>query len=102
MRLPLVRFTLRWMMAAVAIAALAAGAMRMGRRSPEYREAAEEHAICEDFYRLALANESRMDDPSYPATCRARLDYHRIMREKYEFAARYPWLPVAPDPPESK
>jgi hypothetical protein len=26
--------------------------------------------------------------------------YHSQMRAKYERAARYPWLPVEPDPPE--
>ena len=26
-------------------------------------------------------------------------DYHRRMRKKYQKAARYPWLPVEPDPP---
>jgi hypothetical protein len=31
-----------------------------------------------------------------------RRDYHRAMMIKYERAARYPWLPVAPDPPEPK
>jgi hypothetical protein len=29
-------------------------------------------------------------------------DYHQQMLEKYAFAARYPWLPVEPDPPEPK
>ena len=29
-----------------------------------------------------------------------RADYHGAMRRKYERAARYPWLPVEPDPPE--
>jgi hypothetical protein len=26
--------------------------------------------------------------------------YYAAMRKNYEFAERYPWLPVAPDPPE--
>ena len=26
--------------------------------------------------------------------------YHRELAKKYEFAAKYPWLPVMPDPPE--
>jgi hypothetical protein len=26
--------------------------------------------------------------------------YYRQLIAKYEWAARYPWLPVAPDPPE--
>jgi hypothetical protein len=29
-----------------------------------------------------------------------RADHHAAMARKYERAARYPWLPVAPDPPE--
>ena len=27
-------------------------------------------------------------------------EYHEAMIVKYERATRYPWLPVAPDPPE--
>lgn len=27
-------------------------------------------------------------------------EYHRRLKRKYERAARYPWLPVEPDPPE--
>jgi hypothetical protein len=29
-----------------------------------------------------------------------RIAYHESMMEKYARAARYPWLPVEPDPPE--
>jgi hypothetical protein len=28
------------------------------------------------------------------------IEYHTFLVEKYERAARYPWLPVEPDPPE--
>ena len=31
-----------------------------------------------------------------------RIAYHESMRRKYEYAARDPWLPVEPDPPEPK
>ena len=34
------------------------------------------------------------------AIWRPRVDYHGTVRRKYERAARYPWLAVAPDPPE--
>jgi hypothetical protein len=37
--------------------------------------------------------------PSPEAVLR-RAGYHRSLTEKYDFAARYPWLPIAPDPPE--
>jgi hypothetical protein len=33
---------------------------------------------------------------------RLRGEWIAAMRAKYEHAARYPWLPVAPDPPEPK
>jgi hypothetical protein len=29
-----------------------------------------------------------------------RADHHESLARKYEEAARYPWLPVEPDPPE--
>jgi hypothetical protein len=29
-----------------------------------------------------------------------RIAYHAALKAKYERAARYPWLPIAPDPPE--
>jgi hypothetical protein len=32
----------------------------------------------------------------------ARASYHAGLKRKYEEAARYPWLPVDPDPPEPK
>jgi hypothetical protein len=31
--------------------------------------------------------------------CVKRIPYHARQRQKYERAARYPWLPVEPDPP---
>jgi hypothetical protein len=30
------------------------------------------------------------------------VEYHRQLRRKYQQAAKYPWLPVATDPPEPK
>ncbi len=29
-------------------------------------------------------------------------EWHQSMARKYEYAARHPWLPVAPDPPEPR
>jgi hypothetical protein len=34
--------------------------------------------------------------------CDARGRDHLRLKDKYERAARYPWLPVDPDPPEPK
>jgi hypothetical protein len=33
------------------------------------------------------------------ASARRMIEYASMMRRKYERAARYPWLPAAPDPP---
>jgi len=33
---------------------------------------------------------------------RAAMSYHEALKAKYERAARYPWLSVAPDPPAPK
>jgi hypothetical protein len=30
------------------------------------------------------------------------IEWHELMRLKYEHAARYPWLPVEPDAPEPR
>jgi hypothetical protein len=30
----------------------------------------------------------------------AQVKYYKHMAAKYEFASRYPWLPLLPDPPE--
>ena len=35
-----------------------------------------------------------------PASLKRLEAYHAAMTAKYERAARYPWLPVEPDPPE--
>jgi hypothetical protein len=31
-----------------------------------------------------------------------KIAYHVAMAEKYQHAARYPWLQVEPDPPDSE
>jgi hypothetical protein len=46
----------------------------------------------------AAARKERAGERRYRALAR----YHVELRRKYERAARYPWLPVAPDPPEPR
>ena len=43
---------------------------------------------------------SSLGDRTPDETQTRRSEHHWAMREKYLRAARYPWLPVAPDPPE--
>jgi hypothetical protein len=40
--------------------------------------------------------------PAARARAKARNDYYRRLNEKYIYAAKFPWLPVASDPPEPK
>lgn len=84
MRFPRVRLTMRRLLVAVAIVGVVLG---MGRRSSMFRELSVFHQ------REAL----RVSRP--PAMGQASL-HHVDLSETYEWAARYPWLPVAPDPPE--
>ncbi len=95
MRLPRPRFTVRRLMVAVAIVELIAGVLLdRGRR---FREMVDRH------WKLWLENPACVVDSRIPDEVQARRsEYDRAMGEKYEHAARYPWLPVAPDPPEPK
>ncbi len=86
MKLPRVRFTVRRMMVAVAVFAVTVSLVspsiqeRLRRRCVEFSFVSYYHAFCRDG-----------GDPT---------GYHAKMQAKYEWAARYPWLPVAPDAPE--
>ena len=111
MKLPRVRFTIRRLMVAVAVVAIAVYGSVLWRRSVEYRHRAEDalnlakrlndtrNAIEESIaalrggnYRIALI--SRRDQ------LRREIDYWDAARIKYSRVALYPFLPVAPDPPE--
>ena len=113
--MPRFRFTIRRMMVAVAIVAilLAAGII-LAQRSAAYRDRAARHAFAE----WLLDSEAKMRRatplagiegpgaallktfPNDHDRTAAQAAYQAAMRAKYERAARYPWLPVARDPPE--
>jgi hypothetical protein len=90
MRSPHVRITVRRMMVAVAITGVGLG-WQLDRRSASLRREAARHAGDSSLVSL--------EEICNPATEAGKV-YHRAMAEKYRHAARYPWLPVAPDPPE--
>jgi hypothetical protein len=90
MRLP--RFRLRTLMVAVAVAAVVLG---LGARSLAFRQRAE---CCRTRFE-PVCGEYRPETPAEIAEDRRRT-YHAHLWAKYERAARYPWLPVWPDPPE--
>ena len=103
MRLPRVRFTVRRMMVAVAVVAVAAliqGGEFLRRRSHDYAARADNYAV-----ELTLGG---AEEPWPPITAEEiiseqrkaeRLRYYSAMEQKYRHAARRPWLPVEPDPP---
>jgi hypothetical protein len=91
---PTLRFTMRWMMATVAILAIVFAEFpgwAESRRS-RFQITFDEHTL--DYQHL----QNRLgQDPTSPQDT-PRLAYHRSMKAKYRWAARYPWLPVWPDP----
>ena len=100
MRLP--RMTTRRWMIAIAILAilLAPVAIELPRRRARFRALAAHYRAKEliaPFRYLSITfNEWQSLQKRWP---RLR-PYYALMRKKYEFAERYPWLPVDSDPPE--
>jgi hypothetical protein len=104
MRLPKARFTLRSMMVAMAVLACVCW---FAERKLRFQRLAEYHALRSEADVIGCVTlmtdngeptflvESATGTPTTPA----RRDWHRVRREKYEKAARSPWLSVAPDPP---
>ena len=104
--MPLPRLRVRTLMVAVAVAAGACGFIELGRRRAVYRARAKHSAGTEALirggawgYRLVSDRFGREHRVIDRADLRALATYHAVMKRKYERAARYPWLPVAPDPP---
>jgi hypothetical protein len=101
------RFRVRTLMIAVAVLGIAfgglAGLLRMGQRTQRLRAVAREHRHREIVNRLTLQG-LVMHGAASPGVERHRVltDYHHELNLKYEYAARHPWLPVTPDPPEPK
>jgi hypothetical protein len=113
MRRPRFRFTVRGMMVAVAIAAVIMGAATLMVRRRGYLALAEKYTVEERLY-VVSARGAERDRDKRGSEAVVRTWAQRAvrlageareaarLRMKYERAARYPWLPVAPDPPEPK
>ena len=95
------RFSIRTLMILVAIAALIMAGAVLAKRSMDFRALAEEQADSE-MASLEYVDDARGEhgDPQRVARGEQMAAYHRELKIKYERGARYPWLPVAPDPPE--
>ena len=127
MRIPRVRFTIRLLMIVVAVVGVFLTVARLVYFWRHYEVIAAMHASKEATYvRQAQGYERRHDWCAQQATI-ANLQSESIrwgrlasssgatahylrqlaadesrLKRTYERAARYPWLPVEPDPPESK
>ena len=93
MRLPRMRFTVRRMMAVVALVALGFASPSLKRQWSDWGREYEAEAV---RYRW-FAWDRRQGGSDLD---RRKAAYYDRMAEKYERAARYPWLSVPPDPPE--
>ena len=111
MRLLRLRISVRLLMAIVAVVAATLGGFveyrRLNRIAAEYRAKAEEHAGVERTLRTVVEQtgpKSPVDISPGPGlrsrrfTAKAVADLEARLVRKYERAARYPWLSVAPDP----
>jgi hypothetical protein len=86
MRPPRLRFTVRRLMLVVALAACSVWGYRMWRVSREYARV-ERHRT---HYPIGYPSADAAEKAAYDAA----------LARKYQRAARYPWLPVEPDPPQ--
>ena len=107
--MPRVRFTVRGMMVAVAIVGMACGGELIRRRRNYYLNEADTYAYGERIFRESAdeplegcraGQVSREAQARFKVETLATADHYAALKRKYARAARYPWLPVAPDPPE--
>ena len=98
MRLP--RMTTRRWMVVAAVAALTVASVRLRERSLAYRRQAEHHAWLVASRDYVVVDMGGMYGDNYGRLSKRGIAYHSAMARKYRHAARYPWLPIEPDPPE--
>jgi hypothetical protein len=91
------------MLLLVALAAVGLGGMRTARRRAHFRERAAHHVRWERNFRYAADHFPRGVSDCFGILQRNRklAAYQGAMRRKYERATHYPFLSVAPDPPET-
>src|SRR4051812_3987507 len=98
------RMRVRTLMIAVVLAAIVLMGYVLRERRSRYLQRAGAHAQAEFLAHVvhtsfkphvSLEERRRI---SRAMNSPAKADYHSPLKEKYEHAARYPWLPVPPDP----
>lgn len=103
------RFTIRTIMVAVALIAVPLGmcAERTSRfiRLADWNDVRAgdlqvHNECCGSFALYIDAKNGRILEPAEGRRREILWEWHRDIAEKYRAAARYPWLPVEPDPPK--
>ena len=115
MRLPRPRFTVRRLMIAIAIVAVFLGVWLWAeRRRARFKALAHWHDMQVVYvvveYLLpdgscifeVTSLPQKIGDPHVPPRQQRICTWNYQLAQKYRRAARYPWLPVEPDPPEPK
>jgi hypothetical protein len=115
MRLPRPRFTVRRLMIAVAIVAIFLGVWLWAERRRARLDALaswhDRQVVCvfkgyigpdDEIIWEPTSRPLKMGDPPVSLRQQRISTWHRQFAQKYWRAARYPWLPVEPDPPEPK
>jgi hypothetical protein len=110
MRVPRPRFTLRWLMLAIAIAAMLFSSQIFRERSRRFDRLAREFAMKEDYaVKFNRQNPGPSNLEHWINTKTGSFEvkpknasYYSLMRMKYDRISKYHWLPVQPDPPEPK
>ena len=98
MRLP--RMTTRRWMSVVAVFALLAGVViEVQRRRVRFHAMAAHYRAKEINPQFPYMSITFKEWESLSKRWPRLRPYYAAMRKKYEFAERYPWLPVEPDPP---
>jgi hypothetical protein len=102
--------TRRWMIAVAIMASGLGASVGLSRRARSFERLAEAHDRDAGSFadaawacvRFNLNRDGDADSESLRAADRYwdLFEYHEGLEEEYAGAARRPWLPVAPDPPE--
>jgi hypothetical protein len=107
MTAPWPRFTVRGLLILVAVAGVAIGVTERRERFLRRVDLLKRESVPLrlEWARACRAAGRGMETPALicaRAMCEYRAVHNSRLREKYERAARYPWLPIDPDPPELK
>jgi hypothetical protein len=89
--------TRRWMIAVAVVGLICAVSVFLKERRERFARIAWRHVHAVELSHLVHGGPAA---PQFLLRKKRVMVWHKEMARKYEYAARYPWLPVEPDPPE--